>query len=88
MNINSLKFDNQFNNKRWDAYFLINENNFKGWNINTMLAYNFNKHFSFLSISNYFEKEIFKSINLGIGFNITKMDNFLINSYFGIQYNL
>ena len=88
MGIHSLKFDNQFNNVRWDTYFLINQINFKGWMINTMLAYNFNQDFSFLSISNYFQKKIFKYIDINVGFNITKIDNFLIKPYFGIKYNL
>ena len=88
MSINSLKFDNVFNNTRWDTYFLINQINVKNWAINTMLAYNFNKEFSLLSISNYFEKRIFKYIDINFGLNITKIDNFLINPYFGIKYNL
>ena len=56
--------------------------------INTMLAYNFNQDFSFLSISNYFQKKIFKYIDISVGFNITKIDNFLIKTHFGIKYNL
>jgi hypothetical protein len=56
--------------------------------INTMLAYNFNQDFSFLSISNYFQKKIFKYIDINVGFNITKIDDFLIKPYFGIKYNL
>ena len=88
MGIHSLKFDNQFNNVRWDTYFLINQIDFKGWMINTMFAYNFNQDFSFLSISNYFQKKIFKYIDISVGFNITKIDNFLIKTHFGIKYNL
>ena len=88
MSINSLKFDNVFNNKRWNTYFLVQKINVKNWTINTMLAYNFNKEFSLVSISNYFEKRIFKYIDINFGLNITKIDNFLIKPYFGIKYNL
>ena len=88
MSINSLKFDNTFNNKRWNTYFLVQKINVKNWTMNTMLAYNFNKEFSLVSISNYFEKRIFKYIDINFGLNITKIDNFLIKPYFGIKYNL
>jgi len=88
MSINSLKFDNTFNNTRWDTYFLINQINVKNWTINTMLTYNFNKEFSLLSISNYFEKRIFKYIDINFGLHVTRIDDFLIKPYFGIKYNL
>ena len=88
MGINSLKFDNVFNNTRWNTYFLVKQINIKNWTINTMLTYNFNQEFSLWSISNYFEKRIFKYVDINFGLNITKIDNFLINPYFGIKYNL
>ena len=88
MAVNSLKFDNIFNNKRWNTYFLVNQINVKNWTVNTMLAYNFNEEFNLLSISNYFERRIFKYIDINFGLNNTKIDKFLIKPYFGIKYNL
>ena len=88
ISINALKFDNEFNNVRWNTYFLVNEFDFKNWAINTMVAYNFNQDFSFLSISNYFKRELFKDVDINLGFNFTKIDDFLIKIYFGIKYNL
>ena len=88
MSINSLKFDNVFNNVRWNTYFLVNQINIKNWTFNTMLAYHFNEEFSLLSISNYFEKNIFKYIDINFGLNVVKINDFLINPYFGIKYNL
>ena len=88
MSINSLKFDNEFNNIRWDSYFLINKIDFKNWFIQTMLSYNFNSDFYFFSISNYFEKSIYKNININFGFNLTQINDILIIPYLGIRYNL
>ncbi len=88
MSINSLKFDNKFNNVRWDTYFITNKIDFKNWVMQTRLSYNFNSDFYFLSISNYFERNIFKNININFGFNLTQIDNILIKPYFGIRYNL
>ena len=88
MSINSLQFDNIFYNIKWNSYFLSHKFYFKGWIINIMFDYNFNKEFSFANISNYFQKKIFKSIDVGIGFNITNIDTFLFKPYFGIIYNL
>ena len=88
MSINSLKFDNEFNNIRWDSYFLINKIDFKNWFIQTMLSYNFNSDFYFFSISNYFEKYIYKNININFGFNLTQINDILIIPYLGIRYNL
>ena len=67
---------------------MIKQINIQDWTVNTMLAYNFNEEFSLLSISNYFEKKIFKYIDINFGLSVTKINNFLIKPYFGIKYNL
>ena len=88
MSINSLKFDNLYNNVKWNSYFIINKIKVYNWILSTNLSYNFNKDFSFITISNFFETKISKYFNIGLGYNLTKIDKFLIQPYFGIQYNL
>ena len=88
ISINSLRFDNQFGNIRWNSYFLSHKFNFKGFMFNLMLDYNVNQNFSFTTVSHYFQKRIFKSFDIGLGLNITHIDTFLFKPYFGIVYNL
>ena len=88
ISINSLKFDNLYNNVKWNSYFILNKIKVYNWILSTNLSYNFNKDFSFITISNFFETKISKYFNIGLGYNLTKIDKFLIQPYFGIQYNL
>ena len=84
----SLKFDNLYNDVKWNSYFIINKTKIYNWRLNTNLSYNFNKDFSFINISNFFETNFFRYFNIGVGCNFTKMDTFIIQPYFGVQYKL
>ena len=88
MSFNSLKYDNIFNNVRWNTYFLVNEIEYKKWNFDTSIAYNFNKDFSFIIITNYFQRKIYKDFDIGLGFNITKINKISIIPYLGVNFNL
>ena len=86
--INSLRFDNEYNFKKWNNYSFVNEFKFYKWNINTTFAYNFNQNFSFTNFSIYLHKNIHKNFNAGFGVNISKFSNLITNIYFGIKYTL
>ncbi len=88
LSINALKFDNTYDDVRWNSYFFINAIKYHNWVINTNLSFNFNKNFSFFNISNFFENKFLKYFDIGLGFNFTKIEQFIITPYFGIQYNL
>ena len=88
MSFNSLKYDNIFNNVNWNTYFLVNKIDYKKWNFDTSIAYNFNKDFSFIIITNYFQRKIYKDFDIGLGFNITKINKISIIPYLGVNFNL
>ena len=86
--INELKFDSIFNKIKWNSYFLINELHIKSWHLNTVFSYNFNNNFSLVNISNYLYKNVSNNFNLGVGFNMSKINDLIYYSYFGVMYNL
>tara|TARA_A100001037_G_C14935521_1_gene538069 strand:+ start:16 stop:570 length:555 start_codon:yes stop_codon:yes gene_type:complete len=86
--INSLRFDNMYNSKKWNNYSFTNEFNFYNWCINTTLAYHFNQDFSFSNVSIFLYKNIHKNFDTGFGINISKFSDIITNIYFGIKYTL
>ena len=86
--INSLRFHDVYNSKKWNNYSFTNEFDFYNWFINTTLVYNFNQDFSFTNISIFLHKNIHKNFNTGFGINISKFSNIVTNIYFGIKYTL
>ena len=86
--INSLNFDNEHTHQKWNNYCLINEFDFYDWRVNTTLAYNFNKNFSFTNISFYIYNNIYKNFDIGFGTNISNFSSLMTNIYIGIKYKL
>jgi len=86
--INSLRFDNTYNSKKWNNYSFTNEFDFYSLFINTTLTYNFNQDFSFTNISIFLYKNIHKNFDTGFGINISKFSDIVTNIYFGIKYTL
>ena len=86
--INSLRFHDIYNSKKWNNYSFTNEFDFYNWFINTTLVYNFNQDFSFTNISIFLHKNIHKNFNTGFGVNVSKFSNIVTNIYFGIKYTL
>ena len=86
--INSLRFDNNYNSKKWSDYSFVNEVKFYSLTINTTLVYNFNQNFSFTNFSIYLYKNIYKNFDAGFGINMSKFSNLVTNIYFGIKYTL
>ena len=86
--INVLDFDNEYSNMKWNTYFLINEHDIYGVIINTNLAYNFNQNFSFYNFSVYISKKLYNNFKIGLGINLSNLDDIINNIYFGIKYEI
>ena len=73
---------------KWNTYFLINEHDIHGIIINTNLAYNFNQNFSFYNFSVYLGKKLYNNFKIGLGINLSNLDDMINNIYFGIKYEI
>tara|TARA_B100000945_G_scaffold309312_1_gene300027 strand:+ start:855 stop:1427 length:573 start_codon:yes stop_codon:yes gene_type:complete len=84
----TLKFDNNYNTIKWTQYFVdrrFNINNLL--DINFGILYSYNNQLSFFQSNIYFSKEIYKNINLGIGYEVVHT-SFLSKFYLGFHYSL
>jgi len=88
MSLNSLKFDANYNNLKWNSYFLINEHKIKKVILNTSISYNFNQNFSLTNFSFFLSKNFYNNFNLGFGINTAKTNKFINNLFFKIRYEL
>tara|TARA_B100000029_G_scaffold435372_1_gene449340 strand:+ start:2401 stop:2985 length:585 start_codon:yes stop_codon:yes gene_type:complete len=88
MSLNSLKFDANYNNLKWNSYFLINEYKIKKVILNTSISYNFNQNFSLTNFSFFLSKNFYNNFNLGFGINTAKTNKFINNLFFKIRYEL
>ena len=85
LNINAIKYDNQFNNRIWNSYFLVKETKLKSFELSTSFTYHYNENLNLFTISNYIKKHINDFFEVGIGFDFTKLNTLRYKSYLGIK---
>jgi len=86
--VGTLKFDKDYNTIKWIDYFInrkFNVNNL--FNVNFGISYLYSNQISFSNLNFYFNKEIYKNINIGIGAD-TAISLSINKIYFGISYSL
>ena len=86
--INTLKFDKNYNTIKWVNYFINHKFNLNNlFNINFGVSYLYSNKISFFNLNLYFNKEIYKNINIGIGAD-SAISLSINKIYFGINYSL
>jgi len=86
--VSTLKFDKNYNRIKWVDYFINREFNINNlFNIDFGVSYLYSNQISFLNLNLYFNKEIYKKINIGIGAD-TAISLSINKIYFGINYSL
>ena len=86
--IHFLKFDQEFNNVKWNNFFSNTELNFDNWfNVNLELSYYYNGTISFLDLGMYINKIFYKNLNIGVGGNFS-IKPIMHKIYLGINYSL